>query len=373
MFTKASATSQPRLGARLLTLLAGPHGVDRYTELLDPMWTSEDRATVVRVQRSTPRSVTLWLQPNHARSAGRSAATRGAGPAAARAGQYLNVSVEIDGRRHTRCYSPANAEGVALIELTVARHDGGVVSEYLHRCARPGMTVGLSAPAGDFVLPERLPRRLLLIAGGSGITPVMSMVRTLVEQDRYLPNGGLRPCGEIAVLHYVRTLDDAGYRGQLAMLPDVRVLHACTRGPGGDLRGHFDEQHLAAAMPDPDAVYVCGPHALVDAVREHHPAAVAESFAPAPLVIPDAPAAGRITFARSGFDVDNDGQPLLIQAEAAGLTPQNGCRMGICHTCTHRKVHGVVRNVTTGALSTDDNAAVQICVSAPVGDVEIDL
>ena len=150
-------------GTRLLGLLAGPHGVDRYTELLDPMWTSEVRATVVRVRRSTPGSITLWLQPNHA--------------VPFRAGQYLTMTVEIDGRRHTRCYSPANAEGGHLIELTIARHDGGVVSGYLCRTARPGMTVGLSAAAGDFIVPTGLPspppRRLLLIAGGSGITPVM--------------------------------------------------------------------------------------------------------------------------------------------------------------------------------------------------------
>jgi ferredoxin-NADP reductase len=139
--------------SRVVRLLAGPHGVNRYTELVDPMWTSEARATVVSVRRTTPRSVTLWLQPNH--------------PITPLAGQYLSVTVEIDGRRHTRCYSPANAEGVSLIELTVARHDGGVVSEYLHRSARPGMTVGLSGPAGDFVLPTPRPRRLLA-AWGTG-------------------------------------------------------------------------------------------------------------------------------------------------------------------------------------------------------------
>jgi ferredoxin-NADP reductase len=340
----------PGFRSRLVGLLAGPHGVDRYTELVDPMWTSEVRATVMRVRRSTPRSVTLWLAPNH--------------PVPFVAGQYLTVTVEIDGRRHTRCYSPANAQGDQVIELTVARHDGGVVSEYLHRAARRGLTVTLSPAAGDFVLPTPRPRRLLLIAGGSGITPVMSILRTLQEHWHG---------GEIALLYYTRTLADACYREQLAIMPDVTVLHGCTRGPGGDVKGHFDERHLPAAMADPDTVYVCGPPALVEAVRRHHPAAVAESFAPAPLVVPDAPAAGRITFSRSGIDIDNDGQPLLNQAEAAGLTPQNGCRMGICHTCTRRKVHGVVRNVTTGVLSTDDDEAVRICVSAPVGDVEIDL
>jgi ferredoxin-NADP reductase len=205
---------------------------------------------------------------------------------------------------------------------------------------------------------------LVLIAGGSGITPVMSMARTLAE-ERY--------DGEIAVLHYVRSIDDACYRGELASLPDVSALHACTRGPGGDLQGHVDGHHLAAALADPDAVYVCGPPALVEAVRRHHPDAVAESFAPAPLVIPETPGGGRITFSDSGVHAENDGRTLLDQAESAGLRPASGCRMGICHTCTRRKVHGAVRNVTTGALSTEGDEAVQICVSAPVGDVEIAL
>lgn len=338
-----------RVRSRLLGLLAGPHGVDRYTELVDPMWTTESRATVVRVRRSG-RSLTLWLQPNHA--------------IGFRAGQYLTVTVEIDGRRHTRCYSPANAAPGPVLELTIARHDGGVVSTYLHDNAGIGMTVGLSGPAGEFVLPDPLPRRLVLIAGGSGITPVMSMVRTL--QERCFT-------GEIAVLHYVRTLDDACYADQLALLPDVRVLYGCTRGPGGDVHGHFDAGHLRAAMDDPDAVYVCGPPSLVAAVRGVVPNAVAESFAPAPLVVPDSPGGGRITFSASGIDVVDDGSPLLRQAETAGLSPQSGCRMGICHTCTRRKVRGVVRNLITGTISVDDDETVQICVSAALGDVEIDL
>ena len=336
--------------SRLVGLLAGPHGVNRYTELVDPMWTSEVRATVVRVRRTTPRSLTLWLQPNHALPF--------------RAGQYLIVTVEVGGRRHSRCYSPANAEGSPLIELTIARHDGGVVSEHLHRTAQPGTTVGLSAAAGDFVLPAQRPRRLVLIAGGSGITPVMSMARTLAV-ERY--------DGEIAVLHYVRGMDDACYGKQLGLMGGVRVLHACTRGPGGNLDGYFQGRHLAAAMAEPDAVYVCGPPALIDAVRGHYPDAVAESFAPAPPVIRDYPGGGRITFSSSGIDAEDDGRPLLDQADAAGLKPASGCRMGICHTCTRRKVHGVVRNHTTGAISTEDDEAVQICVSRPVGDVEIDL
>lgn len=337
----------------MLNTLLGPHGVDRYTELVDPMWTTELRATAVAVRRQIPRSVTLLLEPNR--------------PIRHHAGQHLVLTVEIDGRRHSRCYSPANAEGTPLIELTIASHDGGMVSQHLYRRGRRGMTVGLSAPAGDFTLSDPPARRLLLIAGGSGITPVMSMVRTLTAKP-------LRR--DITVLHYVPTMAEAAYRAELAQLDGIRVLYGCTRGAGGDLNGHFTQAHLSIVAPEtrpvPEAVYVCGPPALVDAVRNHRPDAVAESFTP-PARLASSPMGGRVSFRDSGIESNDDGRSLLEQAEAAGLNPQSGCRMGICHTCTCRKLRGTVRNLTTGAVSSADEQDVQICVSVPVGDVELAL
>jgi ferredoxin len=120
-------------------------------------------------------------------------------------------------------------------------------------------------------------------------------------------------------------------------------------------------------------VFVCGPTALVDAVREHCEHVYSESFVASTLDLPTEPSGGRVTFADSSIDVVDDGRPLLEQAEAAGLNPQSGCRMGICHTCTRRKTNGVVRNLTTGAVSTAPDEDVQICVSVPVGDVDIAL
>ena len=339
------------LGSGLVDLLTGPHGVDRYTELVTPTWSLSDaRAKVVSVERRTPRSVTLTLVPN--------AAFGGF-----TAGQHVNVTVEIDGRRHTRCYSPAGAEGAPLIELTVGLHDGGLVSTYLYKGARPGMVLGLDCVGGDFVLPEVRPRRILFVSGGSGITPVMSMLRTLKTENFD---------GEIAFVHYARSPEEASYRDELAATPGVRVLHGFTRsGETGDLRGHFDATHLAAAMPSPDAVFVCGPPALVDAVRAHCGNVRAESFVP-PVFEPRT-SGGRITFSDSGIDSVDDGRPLLEQAESAGLTPASGCRMGICHTCTRRKTRGAVKNMITGAVSTFDDEDVQICVSVPVGDVDLAL
>lgn len=357
MFTETLTQTLTKrvLGSGLVDLLAGPHGVDRYTELVAPTWTlGQARAKVVDVRRTTPRSVTLTLRPNDAFDRSH----------APRAGQYVNVTVEVDGRRHTRCYSPANAEGSPLLELTVGHHDGGLVSSYLHEHARPGMVVGLAGVGGDFTLPTPRPRRILFVSGGSGITPVMAMLRTLIAEGH---------TGDVAFVHYARTPEEACYRDELAAMPRVRVLHSYTRSGGGDLNGRFGAQHLAAAMPDADAVFVCGPAALIAAVREHCGNVHAESFVAPTIELPSQPTGGRVTFADSGIDVVDDGRPLLEQAESAGLTPQSGCRMGICHTCTRRKTCGVVRNLTTGAVSTDADEDVQICVSVPLGDVDIAL
>ncbi len=345
------------LGTPLVDLLTGPHGLDRYTELVEPTWSrAEARARVVDVRRTTPRTVTLTLVPN--------AAFGGF-----TAGQHLAVSVEIDGRRRTRCYSPAGAQRDPRIELTVGRHDHGLVSRYLHDRARPGMVLELGEAAGEFVLPAKRPGRILFVSGGTGITPVMSMLRSLRGEGH---------TGEIAFVHYARSAAEACYRDELAAMTGVRVLHGFTRAAGdGDLGGHCCAEHLGAAMPDPDAVYVCGPPALVEAVTRVHPDAYSETFVPpaslaSPRGLPES-CGGAISFADSAVTVEDDGRPLLEQAEAAGLRPKSGCRMGICHTCTRRKTTGTVENLITGAVSSADGEDVQLCVSAARGDVSIAL
>ncbi|MGN7779653.1 ferredoxin reductase [Mycolicibacterium sp. 22603] len=341
------------LRSPLLDLLTGPHGVDRYTEIVDPVWIKGNaRAKVVAVRRQTTRSVTLTLEPNQAFTG-------------FQAGQHINLSVEIDGRRRTRPYSPASAEGSGLIELTVGLHDGGLVSTYLYDNAMPGLTVGLDSVGGDFTMPAQRPERILFVSGGSGITPVLSMLRTLKAEGF---------TGEAAFVHYARSAQDACYRDELDRMPGVRVLHGYTRDDtGADLDGHFAAHHLSAAMAEPDAVYVCGPPALVEAVRELRPDARSESFVPPVFAVPTESTGGTVSFTSSGVEITDTGQTLLEQAEAAGLNPESGCRMGICFSCTRPKTRGAVRNLLNGTVSTDDCEDIRICVSAPVGDVAIDL
>ncbi len=239
------------------------------------------------------------------------------------------------------------------------------------------MHVGLSLPQGeDFVLPAERPGRIVLISGGSGITPVLSMLRTLTDEGYG---------GQVAFLHYARSRADVLYADDLdaiaAAHPNVTLLRGFTRDDGGELDGRFGAEHLARALPeDRDAAaFVCGPGGLVEAVRglwSDRGLATPlrfEHFAPPELPALDPDLLGTVTFSRAGGSVAATDRPLLEQAEAAGLAPTHGCRMGICLTCKCRLDHGQVRDTLTGEIYGAPGEEIRICVAAPVGDVSLDL
>jgi ferredoxin-NADP reductase len=347
-----------------LDAFAGPHGIDSYLEQLDPLlvW-SECRAEVIRAKRLTPESVTLTLRPNRV--------WRGF-----QAGQFVRIAVEIDGVRHERCYSPASAEDGRELEITVKRHPEGVVSNFLVDRARRGMVLGLSAADGDFRLPRPRPNSILLIGGGSGLTPLMGILRTLIAE------GYGRP---IALLHYAPDPERAIYREELSRLagerPNFKLLRSYTRAAGiGEIDGHFDPLHLPEAEPcfAEAETFACGPPSLLAAVRgswanglEHR--LHVESFLPPTFAAIGDAAEGAVRFSESGVSVANDGASLLEQAEGAGLRPAYGCRMGICHTCTCRKLSGTHKNLITGEVSSAPEEEIQLCVSAALGDVSVEL
>ncbi|TSD99975.1 ferredoxin reductase [Skermania sp. ID1734] len=356
-------------GRRLLALaetMTTPHPLDRYLELVNPMLTVRDiRAEVTDVNRSTADTVTLTLRPTR----------RWAGFAA---GQFVQLGVVINGVRHTRCYSPACSQYRAdgKIELTIKRHPEGIVSNYLHDHAAVGLVVSLSQADGVFRLPQQRPEHVLLISGGSGITPVLSMLRTLVDEGHR---------GPITFLHYAYGEADVSYREELRRIADSHanvnlVLAYTEQHDGGDLHGFFGTEHLSAAAPwyAQAQTFLCGPPGLMRSVREVYRELGIESSLHteefvAPEIVVDENATGTVTFDASAVSAENSGSSLLEQAEAAGLTPEYGCRMGICFSCTSIKKSGCTRNLRTGELDSDPDKAIQICVNAPVGDVVLDI
>jgi len=318
------------------------------------MWAvNEVRARVVHIHQETDDVTTLTLHPT--------STWRGF-----RAGQNVLLGVEIDGARRTRCFSISSAETGRPDDftITVRSHDEGLVSKYLANRAACGLVVHLSQAEGEFTLPQSLPDRLLMISGGSGITPLMSMLRTLVETGYD---------GRVTFLHYSQSPERTIFADELAEIADhqdnieLAVVH--TR-QGGQ---RFSEAQLKELAPDYAAIdtFACGPAGLVKQVQEiyeDNDRLKVEYFKTSTINTDLNDTTGNVRFATSEKQAENTGATLLEQAEALGLAPAFGCRMGVCFTCTSRKTEGTVRNVVTGAESSLPDEEIQICVSTPVGD-----
>jgi ferredoxin-NADP reductase len=359
------------LGSKAVAALTSPHGVDRYLEMFNPMWAAiEVRARVVDIKRENPDAVgsaavaTLTLQPT--------STWRGH-----RAGQYVQVGVELPGsaRRMTRCFSISSAASLPgeRFTLTIRANDEGQVSKFLVNEAQPGQMLHLSQADGDFTIHESAAtptnNHLLMISGGSGITPVMAQIRTLLR-DGY--DG--RANRKVTFLHYARSAEDQIFAEELAAIAegdnhiDVHLRYG---------EATFSEFELRRLVPDykNTDTWACGPGGLIELVKdsygEENPRLRVEFFKPPAFSA--GTAGGDVSFTRSGENGENTGATLLEQAEALGLKPEFGCRMGICFSCVKTKTDGTVRNVLTGEESSLPDEEVRICVSAPVGDCSVDL
>lgn len=404
-----TAPALSRLLTRGITrTLLTPHAPEHYARALGVTRSDDPTgATVVSVDRPVADVTVLTLR-----------LPTGVGRPAP--GEALQVGVVVDGVVHRRHYSPVDpasrADGLATI--AVRRHPGGVVSEHLWAEATAGMRLLLGAPVGEIALPEARPADVLLVSGGSGITPVLAIASTLAGEGHCGPGA----TGRVSWLHYARRAEEVPFADRLAELAgrgvDVRVVSTAGRtgaasppkgtdlaGPEGataqqdlagqedaapssssstsnspaDLAGHLTAGHLTEVAPwHPDAeIYLCGPEALADGLAEAlGPERFAEvhreRFTATTGPVPDGDG-GTVTHVTSGVTAHNSGTTLLEGAEAAGLTPKHGCRMGICHTCTAVRRTGATRDLRTGVVDTEPDCHVQICVSAPVGDVEIEL
>ena len=350
---------------RLAALLTTPLVPDDYIELVNPLWTRKTlRARVEAVIPETADSASLVLKPG----------LRWQGH---RAGQFLRVGVDIDGVRHWRCYSissaPERADG--RISITVKAVEGGRVSNYLVRELRAGAVLELAAAEGEFVQPQGHDDKLLMITAGSGLTPVMSQLRSAAAR-------GAMP--ECTLVHYAPTAEDCLFRDELLSLaaehPQLQLHLVYTRS--GQKGGHFQAAQLARLCPDWQGrrVYACGPAALLTSVEALWAEAglsqqlVVERFRPALAAANAGATGGALNFAASARQADSDGQTSILEtAEQAGLAPAHGCRMGICHGCTARLICGQVRDLRSGQVFGETDDLIQICVCAPAGDVQIDL
>ncbi|MGI9085843.1 MAG: ferredoxin reductase [Aeromicrobium sp.] len=355
------------LGSRAVSTLTSPHSVDHFLEQIHPMLTVDDvRARVVGVVHETGDASTVVLRPN--------GAWRGFVP-----GQHVQFGIEVDGKRRVRVFSVSSSQTNrdGTFSVSVKAHPDGYVSQFLHHELTPRTIVHLSQAEGEFVLPAVVPDRLLLVSGGSGITPVMSMIRTLRDRNHQ---------GDVTFLHYARSRDDEMFADDLDGLTDETnfdVVRIYTRVPEKDaaLAGRFHVDHLKHLGIDASdtLTYVCGPAGLIASVRDTYKELGAadqlraEYFKVPTVDLNAADATGTLTFDASGESADNSGATILEQAEAAGLTPAFGCRMGVCNTCAVKKLHGAAKHVVSGEICADTDETIKVCVNVPVGDVSVAL
>ncbi len=358
----ADATTRV-LRSRFAAALATPHGVDRYLELVNPMWAANEvRARIVDVTREVdvpghPPVATITLQPT--------STWRGH-----RAGQHVQLGVEVNGaRRTTRVFtvsSPDSKPGDRFT-ITMRANPVGVVSRYLVEQAEVGTMVHLSQAQGEFVLPDHVPDHIVFITGGSGITPAMSMLRSLQRRTHR---------GRVTFLHYAQSPDHQIFATELEEIRrsgygiDLHLLHPELGDPA--LSPAYLERLVPGYRDLP--TWACGPAPLINAVHAAYDGsdALRVEYFKAPAVS-NGTAEGDISFTRSGAAAANSGATLLEQAEAAGLTPAFGCRMGICFSCTATKTEGTVRNVLTGETSSLPDEDIRICVSSPEGDCAVEI
>lgn len=350
--------SRLRAVTRAAKVFTTPLSPEDFLGLLDPILSARQlRGIVSRVDHETPGTATIHFRP-------------GRGWLKHQAGQWARIGVEIDGVRHWRSYSLSTAAGD---DPAITVRDIGLVSRALVRGTKPGDVLFLAPPEGDFVLPEH-PRPLLMLTAGSGLTPVMAMIRTLVRR---------RSDADVVVIHSSRTMDDALFRDELAILgaqaSGLKVVHWITSERGRiDLTTTAD---LDRTCPDwrTRAAYACGPADLLDAAEKlwhgaetDHPLVI-ERFAPV-LLRGDGGEGGLVTFTRSDKEVEVDGGTTLLDAgEAAGVVMPSGCRMGICRSCLTHLGAGKVRDLRTGEVHGDESELIQTCISGAAGDVQLDV
>lgn len=368
MTETAVRTSLSRRLVRLAEAATTPLLPADYLDLVAPLRPGADlRARVVSVRPETRDAATLVLKP-------------GADWAGHVPGQYLRIGVDVDGVRQWRAYSLTHGpRRDGHISITVKAVPGGTVSPYLVHETKPGTLVHLEPAAGDFVLPTEA-RKLLFVTAGSGITPVIGMLRNLfpvTEEGVARPSG--KPAHDIVVLHVAPSEPDSIFLADLRALEAAGAIRLVARYD--DQHGVLDLADLAGLVPDlaERTTYACGPGGLLDALTEHHESAglplFTEQFRPTMIE----PGEGGTLHFADGRSVEADGAtPLLEVAESAGVLMPSGCRMGVCFGCVLPLKEGAVRDLRNGAITTVDpttsaagGVPIQTCINAAAGDCHL--
>jgi len=346
-----------KAGARLTT----PLHPDDYLSLINPLWTARElRGRVEKVIAETEDAATIVIRPGWGWSYDH------------RPGQYVGIGIQVNGKFHWRSYSvssPPRRTG-RTIAITVRAMPEGFLSAHLVKGLEPGTIIRLAAPNGDFVLPEPPPAKILFLVAGSGITPVMAMIRTLNRRDT-MP--------DVVIAYSSPTKERMIFRDELRELSE-RHERLQLHEQHTDADGMLEMKDLDRVCPDwkDRETWACGPAPMLDAAEEHWEAAGLEDELHLERFTLElggnGAQGGTITFQNSSKTTEADGATTIMEAgEEAGIGMPYGCRMGICHTCTLTLVKGTVRDLRSGEETSGPNEPIQTCITAAAGDLTLDI
>jgi ferredoxin-NADP reductase len=313
-------------------------------------------------------------------------------------GQYVTMRIPELGLE--RCYSISSAPfGTNTFTITVKRVAGGAVSTYLHDTVVVGDRVHVDGPYGLFSTSFHPAERHLFLSAGSGITPIMAMVRSLLARQ-----GG--PVIDIVFVHSAATPADIIYRAELEQLAEVAgvsVTILCSRDSDTETwagrRGRIDATTLAEAVPDAPKreTFVCGPSGYMDAVRPLlaeagvrwvHEESFVFATSPAERVAKSraggqtgrngsasSGACHTIEFVNSARRVDCDSDTTVLDAAFdAGVSVPSSCSEGACGTCKSTLISGEVEMNHAGGIRPKEIAAGKFlpCCSTPLTDLVVE-
>lgn len=342
----------------IFEMVVGQNTTNFWLQKVNPLWSvHQSLGKIVEKKQTATDTVSLSIQVNRHFKMGQ-------------AGQHHPVIVEVDGRRYERTYSLTQLDA-NIVLLTVKKVNKGVVSQWLTETAQVGDVLEFGQPYGDMLIPKTI-QPLVLLAAGSGITPMYSLIQYLLENGRFSQQS-------VHLLYWVKKSEDAVFKSIFEKLvgqyPHFKFDLFHTQDTPADARLNAEHLHLIQALKD-STVYACGSSDFVATAEQLFKNAQqfkSEAFSLTPMVFDDTGFI-QVTLTQSNKVVSiAKGQSILVGLEQQNIKPQHGCRMGICNKCACHKAQGATKNLVNGQENREPNNLLRICVNSAQTDLVIDI
>jgi len=333
------------------------HAINFWIQKLNPVWSlNQPLGKIVHKENAAQDMLSLKIQVNRLFKFGE-------------AGQHHPVYVVVNGIRYERSYSLTRIDQQHIL-LTVKKVNAGKVTTWFAEQAQVGDVIEFGHPYGDMTLPAQT-SPLILLAAGSGITPMLSMLESLSKKGEL--------SAPVTLWYWVKKDQDAAFKARFEELAQKHAnfsfhVYATQEQPAA---ARLDETYLTDLQNlENSIVYCCGPSGFVSKAEQLFAQAKqfkGEAFS---MSLADLSDTGfiNVTLTQSKKIVSiPKGQSILVSLEQQNIKPTHGCRMGICNTCSCTKVSGSVKNMLTGEIDHGSNSPIKLCISQAVSPVVINL